>query len=261
MSELKGTSPRRISRWDLFKVFIASFFMQSVWNFRSLISVGFSACLFPVLNKLYQTPEEKKEFLLRHLRFFNAHPYLASFALGVAIRLEELHAQNQEENLETLDRMKELLIGPLGAIGDKLFWATIKPATLIAGMVLVLLAPTVPLRWLALMVVFLLYNIPHFYFRYRGIVEGYEHPLEIYRFVNQQRFHRLQVTYAAILIVALLSLLILFGVKLAGLHSGLALIFYLSVLYAYGMRKIVDNFYLISLATFIFFLTVGILFY
>ncbi len=257
-----GHIPRkRITRWDLFKVFIASFFMQSVWNFRSLISVGFSACLFPVLNKLYQTPEEKKEFLLRHLRFFNAHPYLASFALGVAIRMEEIHVEENAENLEMLDRIKEMLIGPLGAIGDKLFWATIKPATLIAGMVLVLAAPDQALRWISLAVVFLLYNIPHFYFRYRGIVEGYEHPLEIYRFVNQQRFQRLQFGYAVLFIVSLLALSLLFAIHIYQWHYGLTVVFFLSLVYAYVMRKITDNFYLVSLGTFIFFLTVGILFY
>lgn len=261
MEQRPSKEKRRITRWDLFKVFLFSFFLQSVWNFRSLLSVGFSACLFPVLNKLYEDPEEKREFLLRHLRFFNSHPYLASFALGVSIRLEEMRANGEEDNPEIINRIKELLISPLGAIGDRLFWATIKPATLISGMVLLLLAPTVPAKTVAICLVFLLYNVPHLYFRYRGIIEGYNHPMEIHRFVNQERFSGIHRAFTRILAFSTPALVLVYGYRLYQQRAGLLIVFAASVVYTMLMRRWFDRFYLVTLATFIFFLTVGILFY
>jgi len=54
-----------------------------------------------------------------------------------------MKVSGEAQTPETIDRLKDLLISPLGAIGDRLFWATIKPASLITGMVGILLAPTI----------------------------------------------------------------------------------------------------------------------
>lgn len=262
MSDLEKTTVKpAITKWDLFKVFLASFFMQAVWNFRSLISIGFSICFFPILGKLCSSPQAKREFFQRHLKFFNSHPYFASFALGVSIRLEEIRASGQSDIPETLDRLKDLLISPLGAVGDRLFWATIKPASLILGMVGILVSPTVSFKILALFLTFLVYNIPHFYYRYQGIVEGYQHPLEIYKYVGQQRFETLRIFFVYIFGVALVALLIVFNYKLLHSQPGLIAVFLLSTVYALIFNKMIKNFYVVCLATFIFFLVVGILFF
>lgn len=262
MNGLKNnTVGNRITRWDLFKVFVASFFMQSVWNFRSLISIGFSVCLLPVLGKLCNDLPAKRQFFRRHLKFFNAHPYFASFALGVSIRLEEMRAQGQPEMSETLNRLKDMLISPLGAVGDRLFWATIKPACLILGMVGILAVPTISSKIAVLVFMFLIYNIPHLYLRYRGIVEGYQNPLNIHKFVGQQRFEKLRHFYVYLFAGATAVLILLFGYRLFLMQPGLPVVFGCSVIYAFIMHKLFNNFYLMSLATFVLFLVVGILFF
>ncbi len=251
---------KKITKWDLFKVFLASFFMQAVWNFRSLISIGFSICFFPVIGKLCDTPEAKREFFSRHLKFFNAHPYFASFALGVSIRLEEMRNEGQTQIPETIDRLKEMLVSPLGAVGDRLFWMTIKPASLLLGMVGVLIAPTVPTRLVALTAVFLIYNIPHFYYRYEGIIEGYNHPFDIYNFIGQQRFELLRRMFVYLLAVSLIALILLFGHHLFHLQLPLILFFVAALLYTLFFMKVSNNFYLVTLGSFFFFLFAGILF-
>lgn len=250
----------KIDRFDLFKVFLASFFMQAVWNFRSLISIGFSICFLPVIGKLCDTPEAKRKFLQRHLRFFNAHPYFASYALGVSIRLEEMMEKNDLQIAETIDRFKDLLISPLGALGDRLFWATIKPAALLCGMVMIFLFPGLHLKLLALFITFLIYNIPHFYYRYRGILEGYEHPMDIHRYIRQQRFEKVRKFFFYLLILALLIFLMSYGYSLYKTQPILLMFFILSFLYAWFFSRISNNFYLVSLGTFIFFFCVAILF-
>jgi mannose/fructose/N-acetylgalactosamine-specific phosphotransferase system component IID len=257
----KNVTGPRITRWDFFKIFIASFFMQAVWNFRSLISVGFSVCFFPVLGKLCENREAKREFFHRHLRFFNAHPYFASFALGVSLRLEQMRSSGELQIPDMLDRLKEVLIGPLGAVGDRLFWATIKPASLIFGMFWLLLAPNTPLKVAALVATFLVYNVPHFYFRYKGLREGYDHPMDIHKYVNQKRFENLRKTYLAMFVVSLIALAIVFGYRVFQMHPALIAVFVCSSVYAFLFNKVIKNFYLVCLATFTFFLTVGILFF
>jgi mannose/fructose/N-acetylgalactosamine-specific phosphotransferase system component IID len=255
-----NTKHIRITRWDLFKVFLASFFMQAVWNFRSLISIGFAICFFPVIGKLCDSPEAKKEFFQRHLKFFNAHPYFASFALGIFIRLEELRAEGETHIPETIDRLRDLLISPLGAVGDRLFWATIKPASLILGMVGILIAPTIATRLIALAVCFLIYNIPHLYYRYEGIIEGYMHPYDIYNFISQQRFEVLRKVFVNILWISILLLIVFFGYHLLQLQHILVAFFVASAIYTVILMKISNNFYLVTLGSFIFFLVAAILF-
>ncbi len=255
------TIGHRITRWDLFKVFLASFFMQAVWNFRSLISIGFSVCFFPVLGKLCSSPEAKRNFFHRHLKFFNAHPYFASFALGVSIRMEELRAAGQPNMPETLDRLKDLLISPLGAVGDRLFWATIKPASLIFGMVGILLVPQVWMKVAVIVLVFFIYNVPHFYYRYVGIIEGYYHPMEIHKFIGQDRFSKLRKRFVYLLFLSLAVLVVVYSLRLFQIRPGLVIVFLASALYCLIFNRITQNFYVASLATFLFFLAAGVLFF
>jgi len=253
-------TPKNITKWDLFKVFLASFFMQAVWNFRSLISIGFSICFFPVLGKLCATPEMKREFFQRHLKFFNAHPYFASFALGVSIRLEEMRVAGEADVTETIDRLKDLLVSPLGAIGDRLFWATIKPAALIFGMAGIFIAPQVWLKMTVLLVTFLLYNIPHFYYRFEGIVEGYNHPHDIHRYIGQQRFEVLRSLFVYILVFSVLFLIIFYSYSLFRSGPIYFLFFLVATFCTIFLNRITHNFYLVTLGSFLFFLLVAIIF-
>ncbi len=68
-------------------------------------------------------------FLKRHLGFFNAHPFFASYALGAISRLEE----DNPGNHELVDRFKNALIGPLGAIGDQTILGNDKARMYFAG--------------------------------------------------------------------------------------------------------------------------------
>ncbi len=185
----------RIRQWDIFRVFLRSFFVQSMWNYRSLISVGFGICLLPILRRLHTDTEARKAFMDRHLKYFNAHPYMASYALGVSIHLEEVIAAGDKDAPKKLLRMKELLVGILGATGDQLFWSNIKPFSLVIGVSLLMLTVNPPMMLAMLAFTFLLYNIPHIYFRYNGLQEGYRYGMNIYQKLNEQRFQRLKNSY------------------------------------------------------------------
>ncbi|NOX36285.1 MAG: PTS mannose/fructose/sorbose transporter family subunit IID [Calditrichaeota bacterium] len=260
VKEGETLAPRKIRKWDLFRVFLRSFFVQSVWNYRSLISIGFGICLFPILKRLYPDTRSRKEFLLRHLKFFNAHPYMVSYALGVSIRLEEEYASGNLQNTDRLDRMKDLLISILGSLGDQIFWLTLRPVSLLVGAFGVFVASTVEQRVAVLILTFLLYNIPHLYLRYVGILEGYRYGMEIYRCFREGRFEKLKKGYlylgVAIFFLFLGVLLVKFKVEQFAwipVIGGAAI--YASIFYKFS-----KNFYFTCLFTILFFVIVGFIF-
>lgn len=235
--------------------------MQSVWNYRSLISVGFGVCLIPIVKRLYSDAQSRKDFMGRHFKFFNAHPYMASYALGVSIRMEEAFAAGDSSACEKLDRIKNLLISILGAVGDNLFWFSIRPFSLLIGVsVLYILEPT-GYGALALAGTFLIYNIPHLYLRYKGILEGYEYGEEIYKSFTRQRFSFLRLVYIWVGVCVFLLFLAIFVIKMStvnflylGIVAGACL--------AYGISfRFTKNFYFSVALTLILNIIAGILIY
>jgi mannose/fructose/N-acetylgalactosamine-specific phosphotransferase system component IID len=181
-----------------FLIFIRSFFIQAVWNFKSMLSVGWTFSMLPIANKIYNDSKEFQNFLYRHLSFFNAHPYLASYALGAIAKLEEDAAILKNKDYEQIEKFKNAIIGPLGAIGDQLFWAIIKPASIIVGFLGLLIFPDIFQKLIFLCIFLILYNIPHIYIRYFGIVQGYNEGLSIYRKLRIESFSSWRKVYSIV---------------------------------------------------------------
>ena len=179
-------------------IFLRSFFIQAVWNFKSMLSIGWTFTLSPFAKKLYGDKKHYQDFLNRHLSFFNAHPYFASYALGAIARLEEDSVNVENYDHEQIEKFKNAIIGPLGAIGDQLFWANIKPASIMVGYLGVLIFPELFQKLIFLCIFLILYNIPHIYMRYFGIIRGYNEGLSIYRKLRIESFSRWQKVYSLI---------------------------------------------------------------
>jgi mannose/fructose/N-acetylgalactosamine-specific phosphotransferase system component IID len=179
-------------------IFIRSFFIQAVWNFKSLLSIGWTFSLIPVGKSIFKDEVRYKKFLYRHLSFFNAHPYFASFALGAIAKLEEDFKRSGEDDSGKIEKFKNAMIGPLGAVGDQLFWAVIKPACILVGFLGVLIMPELYQKLIFIFIFLILYNIPHIYIRYIGIARGYGEGLSIYRKLNMDNFANWQFVYSLI---------------------------------------------------------------
>lgn len=113
-------------------VALRSTLVQSVWNYDSLQAVGFAWAILPGLERIRPDPTERAARLHSHLESFNANPYMASVAMGVALRLEEEVARGAGGAERRLAKLLGALRGSLGAIGDDLFWAAWRPALGIA---------------------------------------------------------------------------------------------------------------------------------
>jgi mannose/fructose/N-acetylgalactosamine-specific phosphotransferase system component IID len=174
---------RRIQRSDLISMLLRCFLVQGSWNFQSMLGMGFCFCATPIIKRLFDSPADRDSFLRRHLEFFNAHPYFASWCLGAIARLEEEAELQNWVDYRPITVFKERLIGPLGAIGDRLFWGGIKPAVAGIGVWLAL-----SINWIALPIFITLYNLPHFYIRAKGLRLGYRKGFDIVSFLSMRRY-------------------------------------------------------------------------
>ncbi|MBC8181780.1 PTS system mannose/fructose/sorbose family transporter subunit IID [candidate division KSB1 bacterium] len=166
----------RIRKRDLFKVFLRSFFIQATWNSERLLGLGFCFCLIPIAKRLYKDKQKQIAFLKRHIGFFNSHPYMANYALGAVSNIEQQAILKNWEDNKPVEVFKNRVIGPLGAIGDTLFWQLLLPSMAILGVILSFSFG----QWGAL-IFLILFNTVHIYLRSRGLINGFLKGFDIIR--------------------------------------------------------------------------------
>ena len=131
-------------------------------------TLGFAYAMLPALRRLYPNGDELTSRINLHLEYFNTQPYLASFILGAAVRLEEGRASGRNRDADVRG-MKAALMAALGALGDSFFWGALKPFA-VAAAVAVFLAGL----WWAPLVFLVIYNIWHVGLRVWLLFLGYE---------------------------------------------------------------------------------------
>lgn len=148
------------------------FTIQAAWNYERLQGIGFGHASEPALRALEGGAggERYRAALARQSRVFNAHPYFAGLAVGASLR-----AELDGEAPERIVRLREALGGPLGAIGDRLFWASWLPACAAVG----LIAYAFGARAWAAVVFLALYNTLHLVCRVWGLRAGWERGMQV----------------------------------------------------------------------------------
>ena len=179
--EIEGKNKRRkVSRGDLLKVTLRSFFIQNLWNFERMQAYGFLYCMIPVINRLYPDREGRASACKRHLEAFNTHPYLAPFILGVAIAREERYARGDEDDSSQVAFFKNCMMGPVAGIGDEFFWASLRPFLMILGISLAILAwDHAAIGLWGVLGVLTIYNIIHLFVRWAALRSGYHEDVKI----------------------------------------------------------------------------------
>ncbi len=148
-------------------VFSRMLAIQGSWNYENLIGNGIGFCLEPVLRQLPGGTHGPafKAAMARESAYFNAHPYLASVAVGALAR-----AELSGVPADRIERFRTALCGPLGSVGDRLIWAGWLPFCSL----LALIAFGLGERPLVVVVLFLaLYNVGHLALRIWGLYVGW----------------------------------------------------------------------------------------
>ncbi len=100
------------------------FALQAAWNTERMQGVGMGWAAEPLLDDLRTAdPTRHAEAVVRSAEFFNGNPNLAGLALGATVRAE----YDGVPGAQVL-RLRTALCGPLGSLGDRLFWAGVVPA-------------------------------------------------------------------------------------------------------------------------------------
>ncbi|MBQ7909132.1 MAG: PTS system mannose/fructose/sorbose family transporter subunit IID [Elusimicrobiaceae bacterium] len=181
-----------MSFWIRLNMFFRSFFLQAGWNFVKYQNLGFAFVMVPFLRKLYMyDPEMLPTVLSRYLDTFNTHPVMASFCFGAMAKQEESVAKAQsvteyKEQVAEWSGARRGLSITAASIGDRLFWGTLKPLTLLMALFIWMLLginffETPQLQpiscfeaFSAGIMAFLTYNAIALFVRWEGIKIGYE---------------------------------------------------------------------------------------
>lgn len=196
----------QIKKRDIIRVLLRSFYIQASWNYERMLGLGFCFCLIPIAKRLFTDKAKLVDFLNRHLDFFNSHPYMATYALGAVANIEQQSIHKRWEDARPITVFKTRVIGPLGAIGDTLFWQLFRPALGIIGVILVY---TIGL-WGA--VLFLIgYNALHLFIRIRGLLKSFDKGFDIVRDLSmrgtQKYFRALRYVFSSLLAIELIIII------------------------------------------------------
>jgi mannose/fructose/N-acetylgalactosamine-specific phosphotransferase system component IID len=137
--------------------------LQASWTYERMQGIGIGFASAPLLAPLRDDPEQYRAATARAAEYFNANPYLAGLAVGAAARAETDRVPG-----ETIRRLKTALAGPLGSLGDQLFWVGVVPA--LEGLTLLGLAHGAPAWTVAVLVV--TFNLIRLSVTYWGLLTG-----------------------------------------------------------------------------------------
>ena len=118
------TPAPQLDKKTLNKMVWLSCFLHASFNYERMQACGWLWGMLPGLQKIHTNKEDLKASMAHNLDFLNTHPFLVTFVMGIVLSLE----QNKADTA-TIRSVRISAAGPLGGIGDALFWLTLVPIT------------------------------------------------------------------------------------------------------------------------------------
>jgi len=154
------TTDVKLDKKDLNKMAWRSLLLQASFNYERMQAAGWLYSMAPALKKIHKKKEDLAKSMKLHMEFFNTHPFLVTFIMGIVAAMEE-----NKNDTETIRGVKVATMGPLGGIGDALFWLTLLPIS--AGIGAIEGSVAGPIIFL------IMFNIVHFLLRFGLMHYGY----------------------------------------------------------------------------------------
>ena len=118
------TPAKKLDKKTLNQMVWRSLFLQASFNYERMQAAGWLYGILPGLKKIHTNKEDLSKSMKHNLDFFNTHPFLVTFVMGIILSLEE-----QKTDTTTIRAVRVAAMGPLGGIGDAIFWYTLVPIT------------------------------------------------------------------------------------------------------------------------------------
>ncbi|OTA21846.1 PTS system transporter subunit IID [Xenorhabdus beddingii] len=152
-----------LTKGDLNRMAWRSLLLQASFNYERMQAGGWLYTVIPGLRKIHKHPQDLANSMKMHMEFINVHPFDVTFLSGLVLAMER-----NKEKISTIRAVKVALMGPLGGIGDALFWFTLLPICAGIGVSLALQGSLFgPIIFL------LLFNVVHFGLRFGLAHYGY----------------------------------------------------------------------------------------
>lgn len=118
------TPANQLDKKTLNKMVWRSLFLQASFNYERMQAAGWLYGILPGLEKIHDDKDDLSASMSHNLEFFNTHPFLVTFVMGIVLSLEQNKA-----DIPMIRAVRVAAMGPLGGIGDALFWFTLVPIT------------------------------------------------------------------------------------------------------------------------------------
>ncbi|MBR2888964.1 MAG: PTS system mannose/fructose/sorbose family transporter subunit IID [Oscillospiraceae bacterium] len=117
------TPAKSLDKATLNKMVWRSLNLQGSFNYERMQANGWLYSILPGLLAIHgEGTEDLKTSMGHNLEFFNTHPFLVTFVMGIVLSLEQ-----QKADINTIRAVRVAAMGPLGGIGDAIFWFTLVP--------------------------------------------------------------------------------------------------------------------------------------
>ncbi|MDI3440994.1 PTS N-acetylgalactosamine transporter subunit IID [Erwinia sp. V90_4] len=111
-----------LTRQDINRVAWRSMLLQASFNYERMQACGWLYGLLPALKKIHRNPRDLARAMKGHMGFFNTHPFLVTFVIGIVLAMER-----SKQDVNSIQSTKIAVGAPLGGIGDAMFWLTLLP--------------------------------------------------------------------------------------------------------------------------------------
>ena len=117
------TPAAELDKKTLNKMVWRSLNLQGSFNYERMQANGWLYGILPGLLAIHgEDTDDLKLSMAHNLEFFNTHPFLVTFVMGIILSLEQ-----QKADINTIRAVRVAAMGPLGGIGDAIFWFTLVP--------------------------------------------------------------------------------------------------------------------------------------
>lgn len=145
-----------LTKSDINKMAWRSLLLQASFNYERMQAAGWLYGLAPALKKIHTNKADLSRAMKGHLGFFNTHPFLVTFVMGIVLAMER-----SKQNVNSIQSTKIAVGAPLGGIGDAMFWLTLLPICGGIGASLALQGSI-----MGAVFFFVLFNVVHFALRF-----------------------------------------------------------------------------------------------
>ncbi|MGB9617138.1 MAG: PTS system mannose/fructose/sorbose family transporter subunit IID [Desulfomonilaceae bacterium] len=165
-----------------YRVFLRSFFLETLWNYQKMQNVGFVFAMYPALKKLFSGGDALQAAVSRNLELVNTHPSMGPLLMGLTLLLEK-----ERDCAEDVMTYRRAFMTALAAQGDHIFWGVIKPLAAVVGAAATLVSGTF---YAGPLLALLAYNVPNMAIRVWGFGAGWSRGLRVLSIFQSPSFHR-----------------------------------------------------------------------